>query len=72
MKKCCKEKLGEGGYGGVYKLLMSTYSYSIGILFESQGKALNYEFLTNGSLDRHIYNQNSNMGWKCYTKLHLG
>lgn len=104
MTNSFKEKLGEGGYGGVYKGNLNGHPVAVKILKETKGngeefineiasisrtshvnivtllgfclnrkeKALIYEFMPNGSLDKHIYNQDSNMGWKMLYKIALG
>lgn len=104
MANSFKEKLGEGGYGGVYKGSLNGHPVAVKILKETKGngeefinkvaiisrtshvnivtllgfclshkeKALIYEFMTNGSLDKHIYNEDSNMGWEMLYKIALG
>ncbi|KAH0708962.1 hypothetical protein KY284_010389 [Solanum tuberosum] len=104
MTNSFKEKLGEGGYGGVYKGNLNGHPVAVKILKETKGngeefinevasisrtshvnivtllgfclnrkeKALIYEFMPNGSLDKHIYNQDSNMGWEMLYKIALG
>ncbi|KAK4726711.1 hypothetical protein R3W88_031628 [Solanum pinnatisectum] len=104
MTNSFKEKLGEGGYGGVYKGNLDGHPVAVKILKETKGngeefinevasisrtshvnivtllgfclhrkeKALIYEFMPNGSLDKHIYNQDSNMGWEMLYKIALG
>ncbi|WMV57829.1 hypothetical protein MTR67_051214 [Solanum verrucosum] len=104
MTNSFKEKIGEGGYGGVYKGNLNGHPVAVKILKETKGngeefinevasisrtshvnivtllgfclnrkeKALIYEFMPNGSLDKHIYNQDSNMGWELLYKIALG
>ncbi|XP_055823752.1 LEAF RUST 10 DISEASE-RESISTANCE LOCUS RECEPTOR-LIKE PROTEIN KINASE-like 2.1 isoform X2 [Solanum dulcamara] len=104
MTNSFKEKLGEGGYGGVYKGNLNGHPVAVKILKETKGngeefinevasisrtshvnivtllgfclnrkeKALVYEFMPNGSLDKHIYNEDSNMGWEMLYKIALG
>ncbi|XP_059316387.1 LEAF RUST 10 DISEASE-RESISTANCE LOCUS RECEPTOR-LIKE PROTEIN KINASE-like 2.5, partial [Lycium ferocissimum] len=104
MTNSFKEKLGEGGYGGVYKGNLNGHPVAVKILKETKGngeefinevasigqtshvnvvnllgfclnsreKALIYEFMPNGSLDKHIYNEDSNMEWEMLYKIALG
>ncbi|KAH0708964.1 hypothetical protein KY284_010391 [Solanum tuberosum] len=104
MTNSFKEKIGEGGYGGVYKGNLNGHPVAVKILKATKGngeefinevasisrtshvnivtllgfclnrkeKALIYEFMPNGSLDKHIYNQDSNMGWEMLYKIALG
>nr|XP_028959905.1 LEAF RUST 10 DISEASE-RESISTANCE LOCUS RECEPTOR-LIKE PROTEIN KINASE-like 2.1 isoform X2 [Malus domestica] len=92
MTKSFKDKLGQGGYGDVYKgnlldgspvavkvlksskgngedfinevLSISRTSHVnvvtlLGYCFEGQKKALIYEFMPNGSLEKYVYNENA-------------
>ncbi|XP_030951580.1 rust resistance kinase Lr10-like [Quercus lobata] len=94
MTKCFKDKLGEGGYGSVYKgKLQSGHLVAIKMLGKSKGngqefinkvatigrihhenvvqligycveglkRALIYEFMPNGSLDKYIFSQEGNI-----------
>ncbi|KAL4611988.1 hypothetical protein ACB092_08G165800 [Castanea dentata] len=94
MTKCFKDKLGEGGYGSVYKgKLQSDHLVAIKMLGKSKGngqdfinevatigrihhenvvqligycveglkRALIYEFMPNGSLDKYIFSQEGNI-----------
>ncbi|KAH0764683.1 hypothetical protein KY285_000554 [Solanum tuberosum] len=104
MTNSFKEKLGEGGYGGVYKGNLNGHPVAVKILKGTKGngeefinevasisrtshvnivtllgfclnrkeKALIYEFMQNGSLDKHIYNEDSNMEWEMLYKIALG
>ncbi|MBA0580062.1 hypothetical protein Gorai_022297 [Gossypium raimondii] len=55
--KSFKDKLGEGGFGSVYKgKLPVTF---LGFCYESSIRALLYEFMPNGSLDKYIYHHRS-------------
>ncbi|XP_060172685.1 PR5-like receptor kinase [Lycium barbarum] len=104
MTNSFKEKLGEGGYRGVYKGSLNGHPVAVKILKESNGngeefinevasisrtshvnivtllgfclnwweKALIYEFMPNGSLDKHIYDEDSKLGWEMLYKLALG
>ncbi|KAB1205559.1 hypothetical protein CJ030_MR7G000896 [Morella rubra] len=103
-----KDKLGQGGYGGVYKGKLPDGSLVavkvlkesrgtgefinevasigrtshvnivtlMGFCFEDSKRALIYEFMPNGSLDKFIYKKNlvnNEQDWsgKCYTTLQL-
>ncbi|XP_060171542.1 LEAF RUST 10 DISEASE-RESISTANCE LOCUS RECEPTOR-LIKE PROTEIN KINASE-like 2.1 [Lycium barbarum] len=104
MTNSFKEKLGEGGYGEVYKGNLRGHPVAVKILKETKGngeefinevasisrtshvnivnllgfclsrrvKALIYEFMSNGSLDKHIYNEVPNMRWEMLYKIALG
>ncbi|XP_060169878.1 LEAF RUST 10 DISEASE-RESISTANCE LOCUS RECEPTOR-LIKE PROTEIN KINASE-like 2.1 [Lycium barbarum] len=104
MTNSFKEKLGEGGYGEVYKGNLRGHPVAVKILKEIKGngeefinevasisrtshvnivnllgfclsgrvKALIYEFMSNGSLDKHIYNEVPNMRWEMLCKIALG
>ncbi|XP_059286688.1 LEAF RUST 10 DISEASE-RESISTANCE LOCUS RECEPTOR-LIKE PROTEIN KINASE-like 2.5 [Lycium ferocissimum] len=104
MTKSFKEKLGEGGYGGVYRGNLNGHPVAVKILKETKGngeefinevasisrtshvnivtllgfclnrreKALIYEFMPNGSLDKHIYDEDSKLGWQMLYKIALG
>ncbi|XP_042497090.1 LEAF RUST 10 DISEASE-RESISTANCE LOCUS RECEPTOR-LIKE PROTEIN KINASE-like 2.7 [Macadamia integrifolia] len=105
-----KEKLGEGGYGGVYKgKLLDGHLVAVKILHESKGngeefinevasisktshvnivallgycfegirRALVYEFMPNGSLDKFIYDKESStthprLGWETLFNIATG
>ncbi|KAM3691171.1 hypothetical protein ACB098_09G176900 [Castanea mollissima] len=57
MTKGFKDKLGEGGYGSVFKgKLQSGHLVAIKML-EGPRRALIYEFMPNGSLDKYIFIQ---------------
>ncbi|XP_016474278.2 LEAF RUST 10 DISEASE-RESISTANCE LOCUS RECEPTOR-LIKE PROTEIN KINASE-like 2.1 [Nicotiana tabacum] len=104
MTNSFKEKLGEGGYGGVYKGNLNGHPVAVKILKATEGngedfinevasisrtshvnivtlvgfclnrreKALIYEFMPNGSLDKHIYDENLKLGWEMLYKIALG
>ncbi|XP_021763599.1 LEAF RUST 10 DISEASE-RESISTANCE LOCUS RECEPTOR-LIKE PROTEIN KINASE-like 2.1 isoform X3 [Chenopodium quinoa] len=107
MTSCFQEKLGEGGYGGVYKgklqdgspvavkllknpnckgtdFINEVASISetnhvnivtlLGYCYQGRKRALVYEFLPNGSLDKYIYcgqNQNS-IAWETLLQIVIG
>ncbi|XP_060205530.1 LEAF RUST 10 DISEASE-RESISTANCE LOCUS RECEPTOR-LIKE PROTEIN KINASE-like 2.1 isoform X2 [Lycium barbarum] len=104
MTNSLQEKLGQGGYGGVYKgnldghpvavkILNSTKGNGeefinevasisrtshvnvvtlLGFSFNGRERALVYEFMPNGSLDQHIYGEDSKLGWEKLYKIALG
>ncbi|XP_009764286.1 PR5-like receptor kinase [Nicotiana sylvestris] len=104
MTSSFKEKLGEGGYGGVYKGNLNGQPVAVKILKATEGngedfinevasisqsshvnvvtllgfclnrreKALIYEFMPNGSLDKHIYRDNYRLKWEVLYKIALG
>ncbi|KAK9934708.1 hypothetical protein M0R45_021842 [Rubus argutus] len=110
MTKSFKEKLGQGGYGGVYKgKLKDGYLVAVKILnrskgngeefmnevaaisrtshvnivsllgfcFEGSQRALIYEFMPNGSLEKFIFDANNpqkdqNLGWEALDRISLG
>ncbi|KAK4735898.1 hypothetical protein R3W88_010159 [Solanum pinnatisectum] len=104
MTNSLQEKLGQGGYGGVYKgnlngrpvavkILNSTKGNGedfinevasisrtshvnivtlLGFCFNGRERALIYEFMSNGSLDQHIYGEDSKLGWEKLYKIALG
>jgi serine/threonine protein kinase len=110
MTNSFKDKLGQGGYGGVYKgklqdgcfvavkvlkeskgngeeFLNEVASISrtshvnivtlMGFCFESSKRALIYEFMPNGSLEKFIYKVNSSnpdrqLGWETLYKIAVG
>ena len=110
MTKSFKDKLGQGGYGGVYKgklqdgcfvavkvlkeskgngeeFLNEVASISrtshvnivtlMGFCFEESKRALIYEFMPNGSLEKFIYkenplNANRQLGWEALYKIAVG
>ncbi|KAK4598492.1 hypothetical protein RGQ29_015806, partial [Quercus rubra] len=110
MTKSFKDKLGQGGYGGVYKgklqddcfvavkvlkeskgngeeFLNEVASISrtshvnivtlMGFCFEESKRALIYEFMPNGSLEKFIYkenpsNANRQLGWETLYKIAVG
>nr|KJB13025.1 hypothetical protein B456_002G052300 [Gossypium raimondii] len=55
--KSFKDKLGEGGFGTVYKGKLP--DGRLGFCYESSMRALFYEFMPNGSLDKFIYQHGS-------------
>ncbi|KAJ8761248.1 hypothetical protein K2173_001304 [Erythroxylum novogranatense] len=106
---CFKDKLGQGGYGSVYKgklddghlvavkilseikdngedFINEVASISrtshvnivtlMGFCFEKNKRALVYEFVSNGSLDKHIYHNgqevNLSLGWKNFERITIG
>ncbi|KAK3403999.1 hypothetical protein EUGRSUZ_K00361 [Eucalyptus grandis] len=65
MTKNLKHKLGEGGYGSVYKgTLKSGNEVAIKILKQSKAdgskQSFVYDFMSNGSLDKHIFTDEGN------------
>ncbi|XP_049394131.1 LEAF RUST 10 DISEASE-RESISTANCE LOCUS RECEPTOR-LIKE PROTEIN KINASE-like 2.1 isoform X4 [Solanum stenotomum] len=104
MTNSLQVKLGQGGYGGVYKgylngrpvavkILNSTKGNGedfinevasisrtshvnivtlLGFCFNGRERALIYEFMSNGSLDQHIYGEDSKLGWEKLYKIALG
>jgi serine/threonine protein kinase len=110
MTNSFKDKLGQGGYGGVYKgklqdgcfvavkvlkelkgdgeefinevaSISRTSHVNIvtlkGFCFEGSNRALIYEFLRNGSLEKFIYNGNASnsdhqLGWQTLYKIAIG
>ncbi|KAG5618932.1 hypothetical protein H5410_018756 [Solanum commersonii] len=104
MTNSLQEKLGQGGYGGVYKgnlngrpvavkILNSTKGNGedfinevasisrtshvnivtlLGFCFNGRERALIYEFMPNGSLDQHIYGEDSKLGWEKLYEIALG
>ncbi|KAJ4709897.1 Receptor-like protein kinase [Melia azedarach] len=67
MTNSFKHKLGQGGYGGVYK----------GFCFEGYRRALIYEFLPNGSLEKFICEKNTLetnqiLNWETLYKIAVG
>ncbi|KAI9088654.1 hypothetical protein K1719_029768 [Acacia pycnantha] len=58
MTNCFKEKLGQGGYGSVFKgKLHDKCPVAVKVLKETKGskRALVYEFMANGSLEKFIF-----------------
>ncbi|XP_052312532.1 LEAF RUST 10 DISEASE-RESISTANCE LOCUS RECEPTOR-LIKE PROTEIN KINASE-like 2.1 isoform X3 [Populus trichocarpa] len=110
MTKNFKEKLGQGGYGSVFKgnlldgrlvavkVLKKSKSNGeefvnevssigmtshvnivtlLGFCFEGPKRALIYEFMSNGSLDKHIYEENLSkaqpkLGWETLYQIAVG
>ncbi|XP_060203073.1 LEAF RUST 10 DISEASE-RESISTANCE LOCUS RECEPTOR-LIKE PROTEIN KINASE-like 2.4 [Lycium barbarum] len=104
MTNSLQEKLGQGGYGGVYKGNLNGHPVAVKILNSTKGngeefinevasisktshvnvvtllgfsfngreRALVYEFMPNGSLDQHIYGEDSKLGWENLYKIALG
>ncbi|KAJ6860185.1 hypothetical protein NC651_036516 [Populus alba x Populus x berolinensis] len=110
MTKTFKEKLGQGGYGSVFKgnlpdgrpvavkVLKKSKSNGeefvnevssigqtshvnivtlLGFCFEGSKRALIYEFMSNGSLDKHIYEENLSkadrqLGWETQYQIAVG
>ncbi|KAL9389549.1 hypothetical protein Peur_018154 [Populus x canadensis] len=110
MTKNFKEKLGQGGYGSVFKgnlpdgrlvavkvlkksksngeefvnevssIDMTSYVNIVtllGFCFEGSKRALIYEFMSNGSLDKHIYVENLSkahpkLGWETLYQIAVG
>ncbi|WMV22157.1 hypothetical protein MTR67_015542 [Solanum verrucosum] len=104
MTNSLQQKLGQGGYGGVYKgylngrpvavkILNSTKGNGedfinevasisrtshvnivtlLGFCFNGRERALIYEFMPNGSLDQHIYGEDSKLGWEKLYEIALG
>nr|XP_009592666.1 LEAF RUST 10 DISEASE-RESISTANCE LOCUS RECEPTOR-LIKE PROTEIN KINASE-like 2.4 isoform X2 [Nicotiana tomentosiformis] len=104
MTNSLQEKLGQGGYGGVYKGSLNGRLVAVKILNETKGngeefvnevasisrtshvnvvtllgfcfngreRALVYEFMPNGSLDKHIYGEGSKLGWEKLYEIALG
>ncbi|KAL9352513.1 hypothetical protein Peur_055193 [Populus x canadensis] len=110
MTKNFKEKLGQGGYGSVFKgnlldgrlvavkVLKKSKSIGeefvnevssigltshvnivtlLGFCFEGPKRALIYEFMSNGSLDKHIYEENLSkahpkLGWETLYQIAVG
>uniref|UniRef100_A0A1U7V3L5 Probable receptor-like protein kinase At1g67000 n=1 Tax=Nicotiana sylvestris TaxID=4096 RepID=A0A1U7V3L5_NICSY len=104
MTNSLQEKLGQEGYGGVYKGSLNGRPVAIKILNETKGngeefinevasisrtshvnvvtllgfcfncreRALVYEFMPNGSLDKHIYGEGSKLGWEKLFEIALG
>ena len=110
MTNSFKDKLGQGGYGGVYKGKLQDGSLvAVKVLKESKGngeefinevasisrtshvnvvtlkgfcfegskRALIYEFMPNGSLEKHIYignptNANHQLGWETFYRIAVG
>ncbi|GLT38783.1 hypothetical protein SLA2020_130090 [Shorea laevis] len=72
-----KNKLGQGGYGSVFKgKLRSGHFVAIKLLSTSKGskQALVYDFMPNGSLDKVIFSTQSNtsLSWQKMFKIALG
>ncbi|XP_030960794.1 PR5-like receptor kinase [Quercus lobata] len=110
MTNSFKDKLGQGGYGGVYKgklqdgcfvavkvlkeskgnveeflnevaIISRTSHVNIvtlmGFCFEESNRALIYEFMPNGSLEKFIYKENTSiadrqLGWETLYKIAVG
>ncbi|XP_070047391.1 LEAF RUST 10 DISEASE-RESISTANCEUS RECEPTOR-LIKE PROTEIN KINASE-like 2.1 [Nicotiana tomentosiformis] len=104
MTSSFKEKLGEGGYGGVYKGNVNGHPVAVKILKASEGngedfinevasisqtshvnvvtllgfclnrreKTIIYEFMPNGSFDKHIYREDFRLEWEVLYKIALG
>ncbi|XP_048318202.2 LEAF RUST 10 DISEASE-RESISTANCE LOCUS RECEPTOR-LIKE PROTEIN KINASE-like 2.4 [Ziziphus jujuba] len=105
MTNSFKEKLGQGGYGDVYKgklrddslvvvkvlndskgngeeFINEVASISrtshvnivslLGFCFEGRKRALIYQFMPNGSLEKFIFNNNHSLGWDTVFQISLG
>lgn len=105
MTKSFREKLGQGGFGTVYKgvlpngtpvavkLLNSSKGDGkdfinevasisrtshvnivslLGFCFEGRKRALIYEYMSNGSLDKFIYDDKRNLGWERLYQIAVG
>ncbi|KAF8705069.1 hypothetical protein HU200_031331 [Digitaria exilis] len=74
--KSFKEKLGEGGYGVVYKgSLPDSRMVAVKLLKVSKGngskRALVYEYMPNGSLEKYIYSEKA-IAWEMLLKIAVG
>ncbi|KAG6655991.1 hypothetical protein CIPAW_05G255700 [Carya illinoinensis] len=67
MTKKFKDKLGEGGYGTVFKGTLRMQL--IGFCVEGSKRALIYEFMPNGSLNKYIFSQEGSL-LLSYEKMH--
>ncbi|XP_060669201.1 LEAF RUST 10 DISEASE-RESISTANCE LOCUS RECEPTOR-LIKE PROTEIN KINASE-like 2.1 isoform X2 [Ziziphus jujuba] len=105
MTNSFKEKLGQGGYGGVYKGILHDNSLVavkvlndskgngeefinevasisrtshvnivslLGFCFEGRKRALIYQFMPNGSLEKFIFNSNHSLAWDTLFQISLG
>ncbi|KAK9999680.1 hypothetical protein SO802_019283 [Lithocarpus litseifolius] len=79
MTKSFNDKLGQGGYGSVYegKLQDGSFVAVKGFCIEGSKRALIYELMPNGSLEKFIYkgnpsNSNHQLGWETLYKISIG